>query len=136
MVPEIRIGGNGPQFRINRIHFATTGHGRILRNASASGFESARDHIPIDDVVQDCLNMVGAAILVIEIIGVLPYVDADQRGQVLRQGTVAAGGRDDGELVAVLREPPPTRTNTAVLSVFSFAFMASTEPTRSGVLAK
>ena len=78
----------------------------LTRGQFASGREALRDAVPVDDVPAR-VEVVRAAVLVLEVVGVLPDVDAEQRRLAGRDGVVLIGRRDDGEAVGVLDEPGP-----------------------------
>jgi hypothetical protein len=67
---------------------------------SRLSFQPARDHVPIYDVVQNSLDVIGATVLIIEIIGMLPHVETNEGGHIFRQRTIAArgGARTDKDL--------------------------------------
>jgi hypothetical protein len=51
--------------------------------------------------------VIGATVLIIEIIGMLPHVETNEGGHIFGQRTIAARRGDDREPIIVLREPPP-----------------------------
>src|SRR4249920_1589266 len=53
----------------------------------AGGVEARRDGVPVDDV-PPCLEVVGPAVLVVEVVGVLPHVDAEERYVTVHDGRV------------------------------------------------
>jgi len=71
------------------------GHGRNvgfgLQDASGEIF---RGKLPVDQLVQDRMHMVRAPVLVVEIVGVFPDVDRQQRLEALRQRVIAVAGAD------------------------------------------
>ena len=72
--------------------------------------EPALNHLPIDNAPQ-FFNVVGAPVLVIEIIGVFPHIYAKKRCHVVAYGVVSIGAIYDVELACfVLCKPHPART--------------------------
>jgi hypothetical protein len=53
---------------------ATSRHAQVARKKQSS-FQPVRNDVPIYDIVEHCLNMIGAAVLIVEIVGVLPHID-------------------------------------------------------------
>src|SRR5437868_15173498 len=77
---------------------------------------------PIDDVPPS-RQIVRAAILVLEVIGVLPNVAAKDRPVAFHQGVVLIESRNDLQLPAFVDdEPRPTTSETADPSRFEFLF--------------
>src|SRR5579884_4531102 len=75
----------GPYFR-----FLDQAHQRSAGDpAEALGDLGPVDHVPPG------LDVVGPAVLVLEVVGVLPHVDAQQRRLALADRVVLVGGRDD-----------------------------------------
>src|SRR5208282_1396031 len=65
--------------------------------------------IPIDELVEPCVDVIRTAVLVIQIIGVFPHVAGQQTGDPARHRRVGVRGLHDLELlVGVLDEPGPT----------------------------
>src|SRR6266576_672664 len=71
-------------------------------------FEPALYRVPVDDVPPG-LEVVGPAVLVLQVVGVLPDVDAEQWGVGLRDRRVLVSGRVDGKARPVMDEPGPAR---------------------------
>ena len=67
---------------------------------------------PVDDVPPR-VDVVGAAVLVVQVVGVLPDVDAEQRRLAVADRVVLVGGRDDREAGAVVDEPGPAGAEAA-----------------------
>src|SRR5215211_3660867 len=68
--------------------------------------ESPGDRVPVDRVPPG-VDVVGTAVLVLQVVGVLPDVHAQQRVPAVGQGVVLVGGRDHREARAVVHEPGP-----------------------------
>src|SRR5487761_772498 len=66
--------------------------------------------IPVEQLVDYSIDVVGAPVLVIEVIGVLPHVDRQQRRLALGERNLGVAGLDDLELAALLHQPPPPGT--------------------------
>ncbi len=58
------------------------------------------DDVPVDDV-QPFVDVFGAPVLVVEVVGVLPHVDAEQRLEVVGDRAVLVGRRHDQNAIAV-----------------------------------
>src|SRR4051812_21735495 len=73
---------------------------------SAARVEAPPDLPPVDDIPPGG-EIVGAAVLVVEVVGVLPDVDAEQWHVALHDRAVLVCGRVDGEAGPVVDEPRP-----------------------------
>ena len=77
--------------------------------SAAVGLVAASDDRPVDDR-PDVLDVVGATVLIAEVVGVLPYVDTEEGTQPVYYGVAAVGFLRQDELAIFLgREPHPTR---------------------------
>src|SRR6187200_1138278 len=90
-----------------------TADGRGGSSARGGGpFDSAGvvlgDGRPADDV-PPAVEVLLAAVLVLEVVGVLPDVDAENRRIAVHERRVLVRSRDDGEARAVVDEPRPAR---------------------------
>src|SRR6266478_5492789 len=100
--------------RFSTISKGKRAHGQspfVLKAASssaASAFKATRYLVPVDDVPPGG-EVVGTAVLVLEVVGVLPDVDAEQRHVVVHQRRVLVRGRLDREAGAVPDQPRPAR---------------------------
>src|ERR1035441_7659840 len=70
------------------------------------GGEAFVDLVPVDDV-PPCGEVVGAAVLVLQVVGVLPDVVAEDGVEAAGEGRVLVGGGDDLEFAALEDEPAP-----------------------------
>src|SRR5205807_9032280 len=71
------------------------------------------DLVPVDRVPPR-VDVIRAAVLVLEIVGVLPHVEADDRELAFHQRAVLVGGRDDVDLARlVLYQPRPARAEAS-----------------------
>src|SRR4051794_8446737 len=59
--------------------------------------------------VEPGVDVVGPLVLILQVVRVLPHVDADQRRLALGDRVVLVGAADDGEAGAVVHEPGPAR---------------------------
>src|SRR4051794_30380375 len=64
---------------------------------------------PIEKLVDYSLDVVGAPILVVEVVRMLPYVDRQQWRLSFDEGDFGIAGLDDLELAAGSHEPTPAR---------------------------
>src|SRR5207253_4739296 len=85
----------------------------VLRAGNGLGFasaarvaEAAGDLVPVDDVPPGG-EVVGPPVLVLEVVGVLPHVDPEERRLAVHQRRVLVRGRRDSEAGAVPDEPCP-----------------------------
>src|SRR5947209_6198334 len=90
-----------------------TGFSRIKLRARSAPRSAHRgeafSHLwPVHDVPPG-VDVVGPAVLVLEVVGVLPDVDAKQRGLTVADRIVLVRGGDHGERRAVVHEPGPAR---------------------------
>src|ERR1700730_18103466 len=81
---------------------------------SASGLrEQLIDILPVHQMIDKCLQIIRAAIAIIDVIGVLPDVDAEDRRGAMHQRVFAIGGLGDFKLAVLHRQPSPARTELA-----------------------
>src|SRR5579864_5070590 len=78
-----------------------------LPGSALGGREAAVDFIPVHDI-PPCGQILRTAVLVLQIIGMLPDVVAEDGEQALREGRILVGGGDDLELAAGENHPTPT----------------------------
>ena len=76
------------------------------RDETTRPTSSARHGVPVDDVPPR-VDVVRALVLVLEVVGVLPDVDAEQRRLAAGERRVLVGAADHGEAGAVVDEPGP-----------------------------
>ena len=73
--------------------------------------EAALHEVPIDELVKEGLDVAGASVAIIDVVGVFPNVDNHQGLQMFRQRRAGVGSRIDFKLtVKALHEPRPTGT--------------------------
>ncbi len=86
---------------------ATAGRGLV------GGLVARGDDGPVDDLPQFG-EVVGAAVLVVEVVGVLPDVEGEEGAEALGDGVAGAGLLDDGErAVCGGGEPDPAGAEEA-----------------------
>src|SRR6185437_9951456 len=65
------------------------------------------NEFPVHEVIEEGLHEVGAAVLEVEIVGVLPYIAGEERGLALRHRVDRVGRLGDFEAAAVTYQPRP-----------------------------
>src|SRR5882757_8201611 len=93
-------GANAPSRNDNR-----------LRSAGLA--EQLVDIVPVDEAVDERLQIVRTAVAVVDVVGVLPDVDAEDRGRAMDQRVLAARRLRDLELAALDLQPGPAGTELA-----------------------
>src|SRR5437016_8412147 len=89
--------------------------------AMAASAQPLIDLRPIDHVPPR-VDVVRPAILVLQVVGVLPDVDAEDRVLAVHQRTVLVRGALDGELVAAADHPRPAAAEPARRGLLHFLF--------------
>src|SRR5258706_8009637 len=80
----------------------------------ASGFrEQLVDILPVHQVIDPRLQIIRPAIAIIDVVGVLPDVDAEDRGGAMNQRVLSVGRLGNLELAILYRQPRPPRTELA-----------------------
>src|SRR5688572_11408509 len=82
------------------------------RNRSSPG-EVAVGEVPADEMPDHRVGVVGAPVLVVEVVGVLPHVEREQRDLAVGDRGVGVAGGRDGELAAILHQPSPAAAELA-----------------------
>ena len=85
-------------------------NGRFLVHMCSRALRGAQvliGEIPIDQMPQECGDVVEASMLKVEIVGVLPHIDRQQRHLRRDQRCVRIGGGDDLQPVVLEHEPRP-----------------------------
>src|SRR5579862_207829 len=85
------------------------GGGRGGRGSAPRLGELLGDEVPVHQVVEERLEVVRAPVLVVEIVGVLPHVAAEQRRAADDQRVDAVGRLLDRELAVLVDQPGPAR---------------------------
>src|SRR6266478_8216885 len=70
--------------------------------------EILRGKFPIGELVEHGVDVIGAPILVVKIVGMLPYVNRQQNPHPLGQRRIGIAGLYDLEFLTVLNQPGPT----------------------------
>src|SRR5215212_9571500 len=85
------------------------------RNDGMSGSlaEHLVDVFPIDQIFAERLQIVGAAVAIIDVVGVLPDVAAENRRCAVDQRAFAVRGLGDFELAVLDRHPAPAGAELA-----------------------
>src|SRR6476661_11149405 len=65
------------------------------------------DIVPVDEMIDERLQIVRAAVAVIDVVGVLPNVAAENRRRAVNQRALAVRGLGDFELAVLDRQPAP-----------------------------
>ena len=73
----------------------------------ADGGETLVDLIPIDDAEKRG-HIVGTAVLIIQVVGMFPHINAHDRGQAIGKRAVLICGGDHSQATALFDEPSPT----------------------------
>ncbi len=82
------------------------GEGKALRPWNRSA-EVCVDEIPVDQLADDRGQVIGPAVLVIEIVGVLPDVKGEERFLAVNDGGVGVCGLDDLQRSSLEDKPRP-----------------------------
>src|SRR5216683_1666593 len=80
---------------------------RSLNSSLARRCKELLDIVPVHHVVEERLEVVGAPVAVVDVIGVLPHVAAKDRFCPMHQGVFAIRRFHYGELSVLDREPGP-----------------------------
>src|ERR1700747_3361681 len=88
--------------------------------AGFEGFIALVDRVPVDDIPPGG-QIFGTAVVVLEVIGVLPDVVAENREQALGDGVVLVGSGDDLNVaVGFARQPDPAAAELLSAGVVEF----------------
>src|SRR5579862_685912 len=68
------------------------------------------DVLPVHQAFEESLEIVGPAIAVVDVVGVLPHVAAEDRRAAVYQRVLAVRRLRDGELAVLHRDPAPAGT--------------------------
>src|SRR2546430_11912974 len=80
---------------------------------SGSLREQLVDIVPVDQIIAERLQIVGTAVAVIDVVGVLPDVTAEDRGRAVDQRALAVRRLGDFELAVLDRQPAPAGAELA-----------------------
>ena len=74
--------------------------------------KALRNLVPIDDIPPGC-QIIWAAVLILQIVGMLPDIVAHDREEAVGEGAILVGGRGDGQFaVGADDQPRPARAET------------------------
>src|ERR1700719_888771 len=63
--------------------------------------------VPVDETLEERLEVIGAPVAIVDVVGVLPHVAAEDGSGAVNQRILAARRLRDGELAVLDREPAP-----------------------------
>src|SRR5688500_15757712 len=63
---------------------------------------------PVDQLVEYSVNIIRAAILIIEVVRMFPYINCQERLHSFGQWQIRIAGLDHLELVTILHQPSPS----------------------------
>ncbi len=69
--------------------------------------EAFADEVPVDDILEG-FEVIGSAILIFEVIGVLPDIETEDGDSAGGVGAILIGEGFDGEFFVFINEPRPT----------------------------
>src|ERR1700709_1935950 len=69
--------------------------------------EQLVDIVPVDEVIDERLQIVGTAVAIVDVVGMLPDVAAEDRRGAMDQRISAVRGLRDVELAVLQRQPAP-----------------------------
>src|SRR5437867_9467067 len=75
--------------------------------------EQLVDIVPVDQMIAERLQIVGTAVAVVDVVGVLPDVAAEDRRGAVDQRALAVRGLGDFELAVLDRQPAPAGAELA-----------------------
>src|SRR5215469_17456716 len=114
MPPRQRQSGivaQGPQW-VSQQH-GTSGGAARRRFSFAGCVQHGGDVFPIDQMIEERLDVVGAPIAVVDIVGVLPNIAAEDRQPAMHQRVLAVRRLHDGDLAVLEGEPAPAGAELA-----------------------
>src|SRR5471030_2889931 len=71
------------------------------------------DMVPVDQVVEERLEIIGPPVAVVDVIGMFPHIAAENGRAAMNQRVFAVGGLGDGKLAALDLDPGPAGTELA-----------------------
>src|SRR5690606_20807775 len=90
-----------------------TGVFLILIGKASGLFIQLFDEFPVDEIVDEGFEVFWTQVAIIDIVGVFPHVDAEDRRCAVNERVFAVRGLGDFELAVLDREPGPARTELA-----------------------
>ncbi len=103
---------------------------RTAVRASALG-QVLGGEVPVEQLVDHRIDVVGTPVLVVEVVGVLPDVDRQQRLLALGERDLGVAGLDDLELAAVEDQPAPAGAELRVTRGRANSFLKLSKPPKS-----
>src|SRR6202008_4323992 len=85
----------------------------ILWSAGSGLRKHLVDMFPVDEMIDERLQIIRATIAIIDVVGVLPDVDAEDRRCAMHQRVFAVGRLGDFKLAVLHRQPSPARAELA-----------------------
>ena len=89
---------------------ATAGAERKRDSVESGGRQVGRHEVPVHQLVEEGADVVGAAVLVVEVVSVLPYIHGEQRLLAMGQGQIGIAGFGHLEGAVVENQPGPAAT--------------------------
>src|SRR5690606_14741869 len=108
----MKIGPEMRQTRGSSMKQKSRGSAAALQFTTASSalhLNQAFDVLPIYEVVEPCLEVLGTSVAVVNVVAVLPHIAAENRLAAVHQRIFAVGRLRHLELAVVDGEPSPTR---------------------------
>src|ERR1700760_1401568 len=68
---------------------------------------------PVDEMINERLQVIRTAVAIVDVVGMLPDVAAEDRRRAMHQRVLAVRGLGDGELAALDLEPAPAGAELA-----------------------
>src|SRR5205814_7269442 len=102
-----------PRCAIAHLRSGPSDHPGMTESVSGHLREQLVDILPVHQMIDKRLQIIRAAIAIIDVIGMLPDVDAEDRRGAMHQRVFAVGGLGDFELAVLHRQPRPARTELA-----------------------
>src|SRR3954471_2231576 len=106
-IPSFRSGKADPGMR------EAPGPCRAQALSSSGLVEQGLDVFPVHEVLDKRLQIVGTAVAIVDVVGVLPDVAAEDRGGAVHQRILAVRGLSDLELAVLDLEPAPAGAELA-----------------------
>src|SRR5580700_2738159 len=97
VAPVAKSGARGPAFACAWLRR------RLFRRR----FVHFGDVVPVDETLEERLEIIGAPVAIVDVIGVLPHVAAEDGRGAVHQRVLAVWRLRDGELAVLDREPAP-----------------------------
>src|SRR3982751_5737166 len=108
--------GGSRSHRPSKVYFAVIPRRREATNPDDGTSDLAEqlvDIVPVDQVIAERLQIVGTAVAIVDVVGVLPDVAAEDRRRAMDQRAFAVRGLGDFELAVLDRQPAPAGAELA-----------------------